>query len=146
MHRIVRCATIASLLDLGTGSGILALAAATLGIRNVLAVDRNRLAVGTTQRNVTLNALSRAVTVEEGEARIFIDRPFHMVTANLPFHVLRDLCALPGVRLHRFWIVSGINPAQAGTLTDLFLEQGFEVLRQWNCPPWVTISLVRNST
>ena len=145
MQRIFRSCSIASLLDLGTGSGILALAAARMGVRHVLAVDRNRLAVRTAERNVLRNSLTHAITVQEGEARLFIDRPFDMVAANLPFQVLRDLCALPGMSRHRFWIVSGINQAQAVTIADLFLERGFEVLRQWNSPPWVTISLTRNN-
>jgi ribosomal protein L11 methyltransferase len=67
MQRIVRGCTIASLLDLGTGSGILALAAAATGIRHVVAVDRNRLAVCTTQRNVSLNTLSRAVKLRKAK-------------------------------------------------------------------------------
>lgn len=145
MQRIVRGRTVTSLLDLGTGSGILALAAARMGIRHIVAVDKNRLAVHTAQKNVCMNSLSSVVLVKEGEARLFINRPFDMVMANLPFHVLRDLCTLPGASLQRFWIVSGINQPQAATLKDLFSERGFEVLRQWVEPPWVTLSLMRHT-
>ena len=144
MQRIFRAYTIASHLDLGTGSGILALAAARMGVRHVVAVDRNRLAVRTARDNVRLNDLSSIISVAEGEARLFIVRPFDMVTANLPFQVLRDLSTCHGADLHRFWIVSGINQDQAATLTDLFSERGYQILRQWVEPPWVTVSLIRN--
>jgi ribosomal protein L11 methyltransferase len=143
MHRIVRCQKVYSLLDLGTGSGILALAGAVMGIRHILAVDKNRLAVSTARKNVRANALSSSVQVKEGDARFFIDQPFDVVTANLPFQVLRDLSTLRGVNNHRFWIVSGINGQQSKILEGLFGEQGYELFSRHVDPPWVTFTVYR---
>ncbi len=112
LHQIVHGRTVSSVLDLGTGTGILALAAAAMGVRHVLAVDRNHLAVQTTRQNVERNGFSSIIQVRDGEARVFVDKPFDLVTANLPFHVLRDLVTMKGVSFHRFWIVSGINREQ----------------------------------
>ncbi len=66
----------------------------------------------TTLHNVEINSLVSAIEVREGEARLFIDEPFDLVAANLPFQVLRDLVPLRGAGLHRFWIVSGINSSK----------------------------------
>ncbi len=57
-----------TLLDLGTGTGVLAVAAARLGWRRVLAVDFNRLAVKTTCRNLKLNGVASQVLAVQGRA------------------------------------------------------------------------------
>jgi ribosomal protein L11 methyltransferase len=146
MEEIIRGNGIASVLDLGTGTGILALAAASLGIERILAVDRNYLAVQTTRSNVERNGFARIIEVQDGEARIFIDKPFDLVAANLPFHVLRDLVALRGVALHRFWILSGINREQGEVLKDLLREQSHETFAEFEDPPWVTFATARPET
>jgi ribosomal protein L11 methyltransferase len=143
MEEIIRAELITSMLDLGTGSGILALAAARMGVKRVLAVDKNRLAVRTARENVKVNALDAVIGVQEGEARLFIDQPFDLVTANLPFHVLRELIPLKGSALHRFWIVSGINEQQGETLKELFSDLGYETCRHSVDHPWVTFTTAK---
>lgn len=56
----------ARVLDVGTGSGILAIAAARLGAREVVAMDIDPVAVGAARQNVRLNRVSRVVRVLEG--------------------------------------------------------------------------------
>jgi ribosomal protein L11 methyltransferase len=145
MRDIVGSHKIESMLDLGTGTGILSLAGAAMGIERIVAVDKNGLAVSTTQENVKANALSSIITVREGEARLFLDEPFDLVAANLPFQVLRDLVPLRETAIHRHWIVSGINGQQAGLLHGLFLDQGYRLIDNRTDAPWVTF-LVANNT
>lgn len=146
LERIIRSHRVWSFLDLGTGSGILALAAARMGIKHVLAVDRNHLAACVARKNVEANSLSSIVRVEEGEARLFVDRPFDVVAANLPFTVLRDLSTRNGVNIHKFWIVSGINEEQGQVLKELFLEQRYEISCEVADPPWVTFTVVQRAS
>jgi ribosomal protein L11 methyltransferase len=145
MEKIIRATTTCSLLDLGTGSGILAMAAARMGIRHILAVDKNRLAVKTARRNVELNGLAALIRVEEAEARTMIGKPFDMVTANLPFQILRDLSTLEGANLHKFWIVSGVNQQQGELLKELFSDQGFSLLQEYADPPWVSFVVMNKN-
>jgi len=63
---------IQSALDLGTGSGVLAIAAARLGCNKILAVDKNLLAARTAEKNVQLNNVKKNVMVIQGSAEIFI--------------------------------------------------------------------------
>jgi ribosomal protein L11 methyltransferase len=56
----------ASTLDLGCGSGILAVAAVLLGARPVLALDTDPIAVTATQQNAALNGVADQITVAEG--------------------------------------------------------------------------------
>lgn len=56
-------------LDVGTGSGVLAIAAARLGARSVLALDADRAAVTVAQENVAMNGASDLVVVQQGTLR-----------------------------------------------------------------------------
>lgn len=141
IQHIVQSHHVESMLDLGTGTGILALAAAAMGVMRVVAVDRNKLAVRTARENVEANSIASAIEVYEGEVRLFIDEPFDLVAANLPFQVLRDLVTLNGADLHRFWIVSGINEPQADVIKELLTERGYVVLGQRSDPPWFTFAV-----
>ncbi len=145
LEEIIRTKRPASVLDLGTGTGILSLAAAALGVERVLAVDRNRLSIVTARQNVEINSLSSRIEVQDGEARCFIGEPFDLVAANLPFGVLRDLIPLRHAAQHPIWIVSGINAEQAGVLKDLFSQQQFACTDAYVDSPWVTFVAMMRS-
>lgn len=145
LEDLVRHEHVASMMDLGTGSGILALAAARMGVKRIVAVDRNYLAVQTARSNVEINSLGSIIEVREGEARRYLDKGFDLVAANLPFHVLREIVPLRGAALHKFWIVSGINWEQGRVLKGLFEEQGYEIRGERSDHPWVTFEAVKRT-
>lgn len=132
-----------SVLDLGTGTGIIAVAAATMGSRRVVAVDRNRLAVSAARHNVDINNVSQRIQVYEGEARVYLDEPFDIVAANLPFQVLRDIVTHRSAGLHRYWIISGIDTNQAEVVGGLLGEQGYIVVRDYPSKLWTTRVFVK---
>jgi ribosomal protein L11 methyltransferase len=146
MADLFRGHKVQTVLDLGTGSGILALAAAALGAVSVVAVDKNRLAVQTARENVTRNSLASIIRVEEGEARVFIDTPYDLVSANLPFRVLRDLVITRYAGLHSMWIVSGINEPQATVLKELLVDQGYVLGHSVVTRPWETFVVLKTES
>ncbi|MCB2228856.1 MAG: 50S ribosomal protein L11 methyltransferase [Desulfarculaceae bacterium] len=116
-------------LDLGCGTGILALAAVAWGASEVVAVDLNPLCVTTTQNNADINGL--AMKVAEGPAGDFLDAPAGLVLANLPWAVQRglwepprDLSGFPEL------IVSGVMRSQVGPLSDLLFSRGYKILQR----------------
>jgi ribosomal protein L11 methyltransferase len=133
-----------SLLDLGAGTGILALAGARLGIKRIMAIDKNRLAVSVAKFNVQANNYNSVIEVREGEARLFLDRKYDVVTANLPFEVLRDILALDGSSLNKFWIVSGISKDQGNILKELLQERGYRIDAERFDHPWTTFVAVNS--
>lgn len=141
MKKIVSRHRISSLLDLGTGTGILALGGAKMGVGRIVAVDRNRLAVQTARSNICANSLTSVITVEKGEARWYLDELFDLVAANLPFQVLRELATLKGAEIHGFWIVSGINESQGEVLKQIFYERHYRLWEEIPNPPWTTFSI-----
>lgn len=95
-------------LDVGTGSGILAVAAAKLGAASVVATDIDPVAADAARQTVRQNQLAERVRVQEGS--IPTDDQFDLVVANLTADLLQFLAEdlagalMPGGRL----IVSGL--------------------------------------
>ena len=77
-------------LDLGTGSGILAVAAAKLGAGEVLALDTEAAAVAVARETVALNGLAGAVEVGQGGIGSAVP-PYDVVAANIFPNVLAEL-------------------------------------------------------
>ncbi len=79
-------------LDVGCGSGILAIAAARLGARSVLAVDTDPVAIEATQANARRNRVARIVRAQRGSLPA-PGGPFDLVLANLIASLIVTLAA-----------------------------------------------------
>jgi ribosomal protein L11 methyltransferase len=99
-------------LDLGTGTGILALAALTLGARRVVAVEYNELAVRTAARNVRHNRREGEVLLIQGDARGFAHLPADLALANIHLDVLLELLDIPDFFQKKWYIFSGLLGTQ----------------------------------
>jgi ribosomal protein L11 methyltransferase len=121
----------ATVLDLGTGTGILALAAALLGGRRIMAVDLNPLAARTAWRNVQLNALERKVLVVQGRAEEFMDVPADLLVANLHGEVMLRMMDAPGFRRKPRFILSGLMRSEAKEVRRRLSLQGIGILKEW---------------
>ncbi|MDR1608478.1 MAG: 50S ribosomal protein L11 methyltransferase [Deltaproteobacteria bacterium] len=115
-------------LDLGSGTGILALAAARLGANSVLGVDHSHLAVRSAQRNAELNALNSQVKFERGLAQDYAKAPGELVLANMPLFVLKDLLDLRAFDKRSHLIFSGLLASEGDTFLDL-LTQSHKALK-----------------
>jgi ribosomal protein L11 methyltransferase len=110
--------TIESALDLGTGTGLLALGAVRLGCRRVLAVDLNLLSVQTARKNIRLNAMEAAALAVQGRAEALVDCPADLVMANIHYDVMKDLIRSPGFRSKRWFILSGLLRSEARAVEE----------------------------
>jgi len=126
--------------DIGTGSGILAIAAARLGAEKVVAVDNDPIAVEVATRNVAHNRLSDRITVRHGEGFNAISGKAHLIVANITAKVIRNL--LPHVVRYLEptgqFVASGII---AGEVPTVLLDARFQNLlpvqvlqeEEWRC-------------
>ncbi len=121
-----------TLLDLGTGTGVLALAAARLGWRRVLAVDFNRLAARTAWHNVKLNALEGRVLAVHGRAEDLVACPAEALVANIHYDVLHPLIRSAGFRRCPRWVLSGLLRSQAREVEAYLASGGFAIRRRWS--------------
>lgn len=104
-------------LDLGTGTGLLAIAALRLGYHQVIAVDTDAEAIEASRRNLELNAVTR-VELIEGDISMTTGT-FDLIAANL---ISGALVSLAGV------IASRLSSSGVAILSGILLEQGEEVL------------------
>lgn len=132
---------ITNVLDLGTGTGILAIASALMGTKEVLAVDLNPLCVRTAEKNVQLNGVEDTVRVIEGNAYDFADVDADLIVANLDYDVISELLRKKEFTYKRWYIFSGLMRTPCAELKSLLKEYGMEVEKQWDHEmTWFTIA------
>lgn len=114
----------ASVLDVGTGTGVLGIAAALRGAAAVTACDLDPIAVEVTATNAAANGVDvEAVT---GSTSAVGSRTFDVVVANLLTHTLVELAAelVGAVRPGGWLVTSGIGAERAGQVVEAFAAQG----------------------
>ncbi len=129
-------------LDLGTGTGVLALAAAKLGAATVLAVDHDAAAVATARKNVQRNGVAAQVQVLHGSLAD-VTGEYDLILANLLNSILlrmaqeEDLATRlrPGGRL----VASGILQDQVEPLVAAFKSTGLHLIAQPQYKDWVAL-------
>lgn len=138
-----------SLLDIGTGSGILAIAAAKLGYRPVKAFDNDPAAVRVARENARLNAVAPGLSLARGDVLKLPRHParrYDVVCANLISTLLvarrRDIAAQvsPGGTL----VVAGILRAEFALVAGAFGELGWHCVRAKTLKEWRSGSFRRD--
>jgi ribosomal protein L11 methyltransferase len=139
----------AGILDLGTGSGVLAVAAARTLRRRVLATDIDPSAVRAARANAWLNRAGTMIEVVKAEGvsagKIRGHAPFALVFANILLGPLQRLAAplrkltAPGARI----VLSGLLPAQANAALAAYRACALE--RRIDLDGWTTLVLVRRA-
>jgi ribosomal protein L11 methyltransferase len=133
-------------LDLGTGSGILAIAAARLGVLEVLAVDEDPDAVANARVNVALNGVAAAVTCTTAEVGALEAEPAPLVLANIlaAAHVrlaavYRRLVTPAGIL-----VLGGVLESEADEISRRIERAGFGRSTALVHDGWATIELQRH--
>jgi ribosomal protein L11 methyltransferase len=127
-------------LDLGTGSGILAMAAVKLGAREALGIDWNPACVATARKNIELNGLSSRIRVEEGPAEEYLRQKADLLLANLHFAVVRELIEQPAFFEKKWAVLSGLLRSEYAKIKQRLDRPGFSLLGEWETDhTWFTL-------
>ena len=127
--------------DVGTGSGILAIAAAKLGAKKVQAVDFDDTAVHVAKENVALNQVEDVVTVQQGDLLSGIDGQADVIVANIIADIIIKLLQDVSHRLKDggYLLASGIIADRLSDVTAEVLAQGFTVEKVTEEGGWVAM-------
>jgi len=127
-------------LDLGTGTGILAMAAALLAAHDVLAVDLNPLCVKTADYNIRLNKLESSVRAVHGKAEDFTEEAVDLVVANIHHEVVTDYLRGNTGHQPRTLVISGQMRSQSRDLKMQLRNLGYHTVREWDHDmTWYTV-------
>jgi ribosomal protein L11 methyltransferase len=132
-------------LDLGAGSGILAIAAAKLGAAHVDAVEIEPVAAAVCTENVARNGVTDVVTVRQGTLTGAPAQRFDLALANITIRTLlevHDLLAAQ-VRTGGRAVLSGVLAERAGELLDVLLAHGWRHDRTDQEEDWVALIMTR---
>ncbi len=133
-----------SVIDVGTGSGILMVAADKLEASEIWGVDIDELAVESAKENLELNSVSPEKTkVFKGDlVKVVEDKKFDVVVANILADVilllLRDMSRV--IKKDGVMILSGIIETKAAEVEALVRELGFEIIEVKQDKEWRAIA------
>jgi ribosomal protein L11 methyltransferase len=141
-------------IDVGTGSGILAIAASKLGAKHVLAVDLDPVAVSSATENSRLNGLENEITVKlsdllgvlkasetEGSIGIGVTIPVRVVVANILAEIImlfvKDVYEVlqPG----GYYVASGIITSKEAEVENALQAANFTIVEKNYDSDWVVI-------
>jgi ribosomal protein L11 methyltransferase len=136
-------------LDIGTGSGVLAIAAAKLLCTRIVASDIDRVAVAAAKANARRNRVAPKITLlhaADAKARAIAARaPYDLIFANILLGPLLRLAmpvrrlAAPGARI----VLSGLLPEHGNAVLAIYRAQGLTLERRIILDGWVTLVLRR---
>ena len=128
-------------LDMGTGSGILAIAAAKLGASYVLALDIDPVAVRAASENAALNGVASIIAVRQGSLEE-VTGSFDLLLANILAETVAELVE-KGLMEHLkpggLWIASGIIKERENFLQDVLARHHLSVIERLEEGDWLTL-------
>ncbi|WP_018923709.1 50S ribosomal protein L11 methyltransferase [Salsuginibacillus kocurii] len=127
-------------IDVGTGSGILSIAAALYGAKNVRAFDVDEVAVRTAKENIELNGVSSTVLVEHKNLLADMKAQADVVVANILAEVILRLVndARANLKTGGSFITSGIIRRKKEEVREALTAGGFEIVEVLEMEDWVT--------
>jgi len=126
-----------TLLDLGTGTGILALAAARFGAKRVIAIDDDPVAIATARENARRNKLDN-IDFRIADVRRWPFPPrIEIITANLFSELLIEI--LPKLKRAQRLILSGILRDQETRLVRALKRNGIVIVEMRRRGKWIAI-------
>ena len=126
-----------SLLDLGTGSGILALAAARFGAKRVIAIDNDPIAIETAKENARRNRIDIVDFQVANVVRRAFPRQIDIVTANLFSELLIEI--LPKLKRTQWLILSGVLRDHEADLQRALKRNRIAIVETRRRGKWIAI-------
>ncbi|QOY36195.1 50S ribosomal protein L11 methyltransferase [Anaerobacillus isosaccharinicus] len=126
-------------IDVGTGTGVLSIAAAKLGAEQVLALDLDEVAVQSATLNVNLNKVDDIISVKQNNLLEQVTGEVDLIVANILAEVILrfvgDACSL--LKMGGTFITSGIISAKKDEVQNALLENGFIIEETLEMEDWV---------
>lgn len=133
-----------SALDIGTGSGVLAIAAIKMGFKNAAGTEIDACACNEARKNIHLNGLDDKITLSL-QYQPAMDFKYALITANLRYPTLKQLYPL----IHRLLqpksaiVLSGIKDSEVQRIQDVYGRHDFKCIWQSLEKEWAGLVFIR---
>ena len=128
---------IKTMVDLGTGTGLLSLGAAKLGVQQIHAYDNNPFACSVARKNIGLNSCEKQVQVMEADLRGALpDTGVDLVVANLYKGLLLGFFENPDFWKAKYYIISGFIPSMEKDLLAALPMKQLKLLERRKSETW----------
>ncbi|MFD1348679.1 50S ribosomal protein L11 methyltransferase [Oceanobacillus caeni] len=136
-----------TVIDVGSGSGVLSIASALLGAKEVFAYDLDDVAVKSTEENVKLNGLENKITAKQNNLLDNVDMKVDVVVSNILAEIIVRFVeeAWNNLKEGGFFITSGIIQNKKELVKDKLKEKGFEIIAMNEMEGWISIVAKKNS-
>lgn len=131
-----------TIIDIGTGSGILAIAAALLGAKNVLGLDINYDAVQVAKENVIKNNLSNKITILQSDLLSSVNGKYDIAVANIIADAVIMLTpdVINVLNKDAIYIVSGILQERENDVIKKAISCGFKTIEVLHRDEWCAVA------
>lgn len=132
-------------LDIGTGTGILAIAAVKLGAREAWGIDTDEWAYNNARENVDLNGVRDRITIRGGSVADLPGNSFDLILANIQRDVIERLLKemIDHLQPSGLLILSGLLETDSRPILDMARESSLSVVRQIREGDWIALAVER---
>ena len=133
-------------LDVGSGTAVLSIAAAKLGAEAVTAIDNDEWCLLNGKENIEANSAGDRVKVEQKEIKNVEEDDFDLILANINKHVLITINEEIAEKItpEGILILSGLLTRDKSDIEKLYSESGFELLETLQMNEWIGLVLRRS--
>ena len=131
-----------TVLDVGCGSGILAITAALLGANKIIGCDIDEVAVKVAGENAALNGVQDRIAFHQGDLTSQVEGSFQIICANIVADVIIRLSEDAGRYLAKdgIFITSGIIDTREQDVLNALEQNGFQVIERRTSAGWVALA------
>jgi ribosomal protein L11 methyltransferase len=128
-------------LDVGTGTGVLAIAMAKLGVQEVLATDIDPCALAEARNNVSLNTLSERVRISDDPVEK-LKGTYGVIMANLAYPTLKRMVTVFPTRMETkgLLVLSGFKASASKDLKNAYTSRGLVAVEESSDRGWVCLA------
>lgn len=133
-------------LDAGTGTGILSIAAVKLGAAGAIAFDIDEWCYENAKENTALNSVSGDIDIRIGDIGIVPEKDFDLILANIQKNILLELSGEFSGKLKQNGIIllSGLLWDDEEDIRNEFSSKGFSHVETIRMDDWIALSLIKS--
>ncbi len=130
-----------TIIDVGSGSGVLSIASALLGAKEVYAFDLDEIAVESTISNAKLNKVDNKIHAKQNSLLDNVNQQADVIVSNILAEIIMQFektaydCLKPG----GLFITSGIIQGKKQQVKDALINAGFEIVEVNQMEDWIAI-------